>query len=237
MKPLNCVIIEDNQIDRLSLEGSLRKFPFVSVTASYSNPIESIELLKNGKIDLLFIDIDTPVINGIDFLRSLPGPPHCIFVTVHPEFAVDAFDIQAVDYVLKPVRMERLDKAIKRALELMEITDKALQYDLHFENDFLMIKEGTSVSRVNVGDIVYLEALMNYTKVFTAKKRYITLNNLKSFLDHLPAKKFMRIHRSYAVAINKIQGLEGNELLIGEQRLPLGKTYRLEVKKHISSNE
>jgi len=237
MKPLNCIIIEDNQIDRLLFEEYLSAYPFINLTGSFSNPIESIEHIKRGNIDLVFIDVDMPVINGIDFLKSLPDHPHCIFVTVHPEFAVEAFDIQAIDYLLKPVKLERLDKAIKRTLELQEITSKALQYNLHFENDFLMIKEGTAVSRVNVNEIVYLEALMNYTKIITAKKKYITLNNLKSFLDHLPPHKFLRIHRSYAVAIDKVQGLERNELLIGEQRLPLGKTYRQEVKKLIGSND
>lgn len=236
MKSLNCVIIEDNQVDRLLLEEYLSKYTFLTITASFTNPIESLEYLKRGFTDLLFIDFDMPFINGIDFVKSFPGAPPCIFITVHPEFAIDAFDIQAIDYVLKPVKPERLEKAIQRTMELLDIKSKALQYNLQFENDFLMIKEGTSVSRVNIADILYLEALTNYTKVVTAQKKYITLNNLKSFLDYLPQSRFMRIHRSYAVAIDKIQGLNKNEIQIGEQRLPLGKTYRQDVKKLFSES-
>jgi len=236
MKYLNCVIIEDTLVDRLLLEEYLSSYSFITVTGSFNNPLESLEHLKTHVTNLLFIDIDMPVISGIDFLKSMTDPPPCIFVTVHPEYAIDAFDIQAVDYLLKPVKPDRLDKAIQRAIELQEIRSKALQYNLNFENDYLMIKEGTAVNKVNVADIVYLEALTNYTKVITEQKKYITLNNLKSFMDHLPQSRFLRIHRSYAVAINKIRGLYKNELLVGEQRLPLGKTYRQEVKKLITDS-
>jgi len=236
MKHLNCVIIEDTLVDRLLLEEYLSRYSFITVAGSFANPLESVEHLKTHVTNLLFIDVDMPVLSGIDFLKSMTNPPPSILVTVHPEFAIDAFDIQAIDYLLKPVKPDRLDKAIQRAIELQEIKSKALQYNLHFENDYLMIKEGTAVNKVHVADIVYLEALTNYTKVITEQKKYITLNNLKSFMDHLPENKFLRIHRSYAVAVNKIRGLYKNELLVGEQRLPLGKTYRQQVKKLIADN-
>lgn len=233
MKPLNCVIIEDNEVDRTLLEEYLSQYAYIKRTGSFSNPLESLEHVKRGDTDLLFIDIDMPVINGIEFLRLLQNPPQCIFVTAHPEYAVDAFDIQAVDYVLKPIKIDRLERAIHRSLELMDIKSKALQYNLQVEQDFLMIKEGTTVNKVHIGEIVYLEALTNYTKVITARKKFITLNNLKNFLDYLPSTRFMRIHRSYAVAIDKVNAIDKNELLIGDQRLPLGRTYRQDVKKKI----
>jgi DNA-binding LytR/AlgR family response regulator len=231
MKSLNCVIIEDNPVDRLLLEEYLEKYSFIHITGTFVNPVESLEHLKTNLINILFLDVDMPVINGIDFLKSMADPPPCIMVTAHPEYAIDAFDVQAVDYLLKPVKPERLDIAIQRTLELQEIKSKAVQYSMHFEIDFLMIKEGTVLNKVHIADILYLEALTNYTKVVTVQKKYITLNNLKSFLDHLPPKRFLRIHRSYAVAVDKIRGVYKNELLIETQRLPLGKTYRQEVKK------
>ncbi|MBO9202122.1 MULTISPECIES: LytR/AlgR family response regulator transcription factor [Niastella] len=231
MKLLNCVIIEDNPVDRLVLEEYLSKYSFINITAKFPNPVESLEYLKTHIINILFLDVDMPVINGIDFLKTFPDPPPCIMVTAHPEYAIDAFEVQAIDYLLKPVKPERLDVAIQRTLELQEIKSKAVQYSMHFENDFLMIKEGTVLNKVNIADILYLEALTNYTKVVTMHKKYITLNNLKSFLDNLPPKRFLRIHRSYAVAVDKIRGVYKNELQIVEQRLPLGKTYRQEIKK------
>ncbi len=236
MKNLNCVVIDDNRLERVLLEEHISKYSYLKVTASFSNPLESLEFIKKGTTDLLFIDVDMPVMTGVEFLKSLPSPPPCIFVTVHPEYAIDAFDIQAIDYLLKPVKPERLGRAIQRTLELLEIKAKATQYSLQFENDFLMIKEGTTVSKVHLHEIICLEALTNYTKVVTKEKNYITLNNLKNFLDQLPQNRFIRIHRSYAVAIDKVKGLDGNDLLIGGQSLPLGKTYRNEVKKLIKAS-
>src|SRR5882757_202122 len=173
MKNLHCVIIDDNRLDRMLLEEYISRHSFLSIAGSFHNAVESLEFIKRGNIDLLFIDVDMPVINGIDFLKSLQNPPPCIFVTVHPEFAIDAFDIQAIDYLLKPVKQERLDRAIQRTLELFEIKAKAVEYSLLFENDFLMIKEGSAVSKVNIHEILYLEALTNYTKIITARKNYI----------------------------------------------------------------
>lgn len=227
---LYSIIIEDNDIDREMLSLSLKKYPFIKVSGIFTNPIEALEIIKSGKVDLIFSDIDMPGINGIDFFKTQNEPPLCIFVTVHPEYAIDAFDVQAVDYIMKPIRQERLDKAIQRTLELIGIKSKALQYTLQFEQDSLMIREGNESTKVYTGDILFLEALTNYTKVVTAKKNYITLQNLKCFLDHLPKDKFIRIHRSYAVSREKIDGLTTGEIVIGEHHLPIGKTYRQAMK-------
>lgn len=237
MKVLNCVVIDDNEVDRSLLEAYLSKYPFLRITGTFANPVESLDHLQQTETELLFVDIDMPIINGIDFMKSVQQPAlNCIFVTAHPEYAADAFDVQAVDYILKPIKEDRLDRAVQRVQELLEIRSKAIQYSLFIENDYLMIKEGTSISKVNINDIEYLEALTNYTKVITAKRKYITLNNLKNFLDFLPTTRFIRIHRSYAVALDKIEGMDKNDLLIAGQRLPLGKTFRQEVKKRLQEN-
>jgi DNA-binding LytR/AlgR family response regulator len=233
VKYLRCTIIEDNDIDRMLLEDYLSKYRFISIAGSFANPVESLEHLKRGNTDLLFCDVDMPGMTGIELLRSFPNAPPCIFTTVHSEYAVDAFDTQAIDYILKPIAASRLDTAIQRAVELLEIRARALQFSMQIETDSLMIKEGTTVNRVNVNDIIYLEALANYTKVVTEKKRYITLKNLKTFLDDLPVDRFLRIHRSYAVAIDKILSLDKNDLLLNQARLPIGKIYRREIKNAI----
>jgi two-component system LytT family response regulator len=227
---LYSIIIEDNDIDREMLSLSLQKYPFIHVSGIFTNPVEALEMLNSGKIDLIFSDIDMPEINGIEFFKAQQDPPLCIFITVHPEYAIDAFDVQAVDYIMKPIRQERLDKAIQRTLELIEIKSKALRYTLQFEQDAMMIREGNESSKVYARDILFLEALTNYTKVVTEKKNYITLQNLKGFLDHLPKDKFIRIHRSYAVSREKIDGVSTSEIVIKQHHLPIGKTYRQSVK-------
>jgi len=235
MEFFNCLIIEDNYVDRRLLEGYVRSYPFFHLSGSFSHPLESMELLRNGSIVLLFSDIDMPGISGIEFFKTLPNPPLCIFVTVHPEFALDAFDVHAVDYVLKPIDPDRLDRAILRALDLLEIRAKALRYEHQVEKDSIMIKEGTSANRVNIADIIYLEALTNYTRVVTNVRKYITLQNLKKFLELLPAADFIRIHRSFAVSTHRIQSIDKNEIQVEEIRLPLGKTYRQQAKKILKS--
>lgn len=227
---LASIIIEDNEIDREMLSHSLQQYSFIKILGVFTNPIEALEMLKSVNIDLIFSDIDMPGMNGIDFFKAQKNPPLCIFTTVHPEYAIEAFDVQAVDYIMKPIKSERLDKAIQRTQELLEIKSKALQYTLQFQQDSMMIKEGNETSKVFTGEILFLEALTNYTKVVTEKKNYITLQNLKGFLDHLPKDKFIRIHRSYAVSLDKIDSITTSEIIIKNHHLPIGKTYRQVVR-------
>jgi DNA-binding LytR/AlgR family response regulator len=237
MKPINCLIIDDEEIDRLLIKDYVASSPNLKLIGTYSNAFESLNAMRAENIDLLLLDIDMPVINGVDFLKTFETHPLCIFITSHPEFALDAFELHAVDYLLKPVKKDRFDVAVARADELIGIRKKALSYDLSFEKETLTIKEGTSINKVMFDDIIYLEALTNYTKVVTRARKYITLKNLKNFLEKLPPEKFLRIHRSYAVAKNKITSLQHDEVVIGEHKLPLGKTYRKQIKRLLSENE
>lgn len=232
---INCIILEDNLADRTILEAYISVHNGLRLAGSFTHPLECADFLKTNEVSLIFSDIDMPGMNGLEFFRSLSITPLCIFITAHPEYAPDAFDVNAVDYVLKPVKPERLYKAVQRAAELLEIKARALEYQLKMERDYLLIKEGTVNNRVNVSDIIYLEALTNYTKVVTSGKKYITLQNLKGFLEFLPPEKFLRIHRSYAVAVNRIMRIDTHELLVGEQRLPLGKTYKQAIRKIVTT--
>jgi DNA-binding LytR/AlgR family response regulator len=234
MDAINCLIVDDEEIDRMMVEDLVLDHPSLHLVESFSNAIESLETLKSKDIELLFLDIDMPVISGVDFLKKLSTPPLCIFITSHVDYALDAFDLHAVDYLLKPVKKERFDLSIKRAIELISIRKKALNYDLNFENDRLTIKEGNSINKVAINDIIYLEALTNYTKVVTGERNYITLQNLKNFLEELPQDKFLRVHRSYAVAKNKITSAKDGELKVGSASIPLGKTYKKMISKLLS---
>ncbi len=236
MKPINCIIIDDEELDLFVIEEYVSDYNYLNLLGSYRNVLESIELLKTKDIDLLFMDIDMPVINGVDFLKKIENPPYCIFITSHVEYALEAFDLHAIDYLLKPIKKVRFDIAVKRAYELFSIQEKALSYELIFEKETIIIKEGNSINKVLINDIVYLEALTNYTKVVTNTRRYITLQNLKNFLNELPQEKFVRIHRSYAVAKNKIKKLQQGEIFLEDFKLPLGKTYRKDVSRILSEN-
>lgn len=236
MTIINCIVVDDNDVDRLAIEDYIQQSEGLQLLGSFSNPIESLEVLKMKLVHLLFLDIDMPVINGVDFFKTLANPPLCVFNTAFADYAVDAFNVQAIDYLLKPVKKERFDKAISRVRDTLDIKEKALHYDTEFEENSITIKEGGSINKVLVCDIIYLEALTNWTKIITADKKYITLCNLKNFLEELPESKFVRVHRSYAVAKNKITRIQRWDVIVADHKVPLGKTYRQNVNQIFTEN-
>jgi DNA-binding LytR/AlgR family response regulator len=231
MELINCVVIDDDELDRLAVETYLEQYPLVKLLGSFSNPVECLEITHTNNLDLLFLDIDMPYINGIDFLNSFKNPPLCIFITSYPEYAIEGFETRALDFLLKPLKPERFARSMARATEFLQIKNKAKLYDIHFAEDFLIIKESYDLIKIKVSDIIYLEALKDYTKVITPTKTYLTLSNLKNFSEKLPENRFLRIHRSFAVAITQIRKLEQNELLLENFRLPVGKTFRNEINR------
>ncbi len=237
MEVISSFIIDDDELDRLAIEAHLEQYPYIKLEGSFASPFECLELIRKKNIKLLFLDIDMPGINGIDFLNSLENPPLCIFITSHPEYALEGFETHALDYLLKPVKIDRFDRSIKRAREFLQIKNKALLYDVHFADDFLTIKESYDLIQIKISDIIYLEALKDYTKVITPQKTYLTLSNLKNFFEKLPGNRFLRIHRSFAVSINQIKKMEQNELLVSKVRLPVGRTFRNEVNQYLRSNQ
>ena len=233
---INCVIIEDNELDRDIAEDFISQIPFINHIGSFSSPFDAIGTLKNGNVQLLLLDLDIPVINGFDFYNSLSMKPLCVIITAHPEYALEGFEANVLDYIVKPLKLERLQKAVSLAKEYLEIKEKAALFDVSFENNILSIKEGTTIIQLRTKDIIYLEALGDYTKIITNEKVYMTLLGLKLFIERLPENRFLRIHRSFAVSVDKIRKLKDNELILDEIHLPVGKTFRRDVNKYLIQN-
>jgi len=229
MNPINCLIVDDNEMDRLYIEDYISLYHDFKLVGSFSNPLECIEVIKTREIDVLFLDIDMPIMDGINFLRKLDHPPICVFITSFPDFAVDAFEIEAVDYLLKPVKQDRFEKAVNRIKTLISLNQKVKESETEFTGGKITIKYGNAIYIVLISDIIYLEALANWTRVVTNEKNYVILYNLKNFLQQLPEDKFLRVHRSYAVAKNEVKKFQDNELQLGMQKIPVGKTYRKSV--------
>jgi len=234
MKAIHCIIVDDNELDRLLIEEYVQSYSELKLLGSFGNALECLSLIESGQVQVLFMDIRMPVISGVEFFKTLEAPPLCVFITSHVDYALEAFDLHAVDYLLKPVKKDRFEQSIRRVFELISIRQKAMDYDLSMDNTRLTIKEGNSINKVLISDIVYLEALTNYTKVVTTSGRHITLQNLKNFLDALPREKFIRIHRSYAVAVDKVGKLKSGEVTLGNISVPIGKTYRQNIIKLLS---
>lgn len=235
MNKIKCIIADDTPADAALLRHYISTEPMLDLMHVFSNGIEALSLLREQQPALLFLDIDMPVLNGIDLFKSIGYSPVCIFVTAHSQFALESYEAQAFDFILKPVTEKRFVQCMSRLKEYMALKERADLYDAAFEKESIMIKEGTTNYRVPLGDILYIEALKDYSKVVTSGKKYITLSKLKHFVEKLPHTDFMRIHRSYAVAKNKIRSYNREEVKIAEELLPIGKTYRNEVRQYLDN--
>lgn len=228
---LSTVIIEDNSIDCEYLQSVIRQHnELFDIKAVFSNVLEAQEYLHTGKVDIMFLDIDMPVITGMDYFKQMQNPPLCIFVTAFSEYAWEGFEAQAFDYILKPVKPQRFTVMVNRLKEYLQTKARADLYAAQFEDNCITVKEGTTRHRIALNDILYIEALKDYSKIVTKTKSILTLSKLKHFLEQLPADRFVRVHRSYAIAINKIEKAAANDIVINNTEIPIGKTFKNTLK-------
>lgn len=234
LKTIQYIAIDDNVVDLLLLKEYATAFPFLQYQGSYSNTSEGLAAVEEINPDLIFLDIEMPEHSGLDILRKIKDKvPIAIFITSHPEYALEGFELSALDYILKPLTAERFALTAKRIEEYWGMKQKAISYEVLFEKESLIIKEGHTQIKLPQQDIIYLEAMQDYTKVVTEKKNYLTLTTLTNFLEKIPGKDFIRVHRSYAVAIKKIKELHTTKIICNNTEIPIGKTYRLVLSKLI----
>lgn len=224
------VAIDDNLIDLTAVAEYSKAFSVFENCGLFSNGIEAHEAIGYIKPDLVFLDIEMPGISGIELLRKIRAAvPMAVFITSFTEFALDGFELSALDYVLKPLTPERFAKTALKIQEFWDMKQKSAAYEVMFTKDQLTIKEGYNQIRISQNDIIYLEAMQDYTKVVTQKRNYLTLSPISFFMDRLPADRFMRVHRSFAVALHQIKELRQSEIICNEARIPVGRTYRSQV--------
>ena len=223
---LKYIIIDDDEIDRAVIESEAGKFSFLRKVASCNNPIEAAEIILRFSPEIIFLDIEMPGINGIEFLRknlfttSLP-----VLVTSHPEFALEGFDLDVFDYLVKPVTSERFAICAMRLYDFCKMRDKSFYFDTEEENNFIVIKQGYDKFKIPLHDILYIEAMRDYTRIVTGKTQYLVLSTLNKFSEKLPGT-FIRIHRSYIVNQEKIEAVQKNKITIQAHDLPVGKLYK-----------
>jgi DNA-binding LytR/AlgR family response regulator len=231
-KTIRFIAIDDNPVDLLILKEYAEPFRYLQHCGSYATPAEGLAAIEALQPDLVFLDIEMPGLDGLQVLRLLKEKvPLAVFITSHPEFALEGFELSALDYVLKPLTAERFEHTARRIQEYWDMKQKALSYEVLFEKECLTIKDGHNQIKLPQEDIIYLEAMQDYTKVVTEKKNYLTLTTLTGFLEKLPGNNFLRVHRSYAVSVKKINELHANKIVCGDTTIPVGKTYRTLVAK------
>ncbi len=228
MTGLRYMIVDDDLLDQLSLLSLLGLHPFLQHMATCNNAADAYTAIHTLQPQVVFFDIDMPGGNGIDLLKTVKDiVPVSVFVTSHMEYALESYELQVLDFLLKPVTEERVAKTAARIQDFWQLKEKAEAWSVFFEQENITIKDGYNQLRIPVSDIVYVEAMKDYTKLVTPTKSYLTLSPFTQFIERLPAKLFMRVHRSYAVAIHKIKELRNNEIICGNQSIiPIGKTYR-----------
>lgn len=231
-KNIRFIAIDDDLVDLLILKEYSAAFPFFEHAGSFTNTAEGLAAINSIQPDLVFLDIEMPGNTGLEILRQIKEKINLsVFITSHPEFALDGFELSAIDYILKPLTAHRFAITAGRIEEYWTMKQKALSYEVLFENESLTIKDGRTQIKLPQKDIIYLEAMQDYTKVVTAKKNYLTLTTLTGFLDKLQNKNFLRVHRSYAVSVDKISEINSRQIICGNATIPVGKTYRSLVGK------
>lgn len=221
---IRCIAVDDEQLLRDLLEDSISQVPFLQLAATCKNALEACDIIQNGQIDLIFLDIQMPGLNGLQFLASLKNPPLVILVTAYEQYALEGFNLQVVDYLLKPFSFERFLKACNRANELFHLQNAGINHEV---KDFFVNVEYTQV-KITVADIEYIEGLKDYIKIHlsTAAKPVLTRMSMKAMEEKLPAGSFIRCHKSFLVATKKISTIKRDFVCIGEKEIPVSEFYK-----------
>lgn len=227
---LNCIIVDDEPSGRKVIEEYIAETTFLELTGKAENPVKALELLQKKAVDLIFLDIQMPKINGIDFLKTLKNPPMVILTTAFPEYALQGFELDVVDYLLKPVSLERFLKASNKAREFFEVKNKNAQ-----PAEYFFVKCNNKFEKVFYDDLLYAEAANNYVLLQTKDKRLITYLTFKGIEETLPAELFIKVHKSFIVSLSKIENLDGEEITIGKHTIPISRSMKEEVLERVVS--
>lgn len=226
-KKYTCIIVDDDEIDRLTVLSFAKKFPVLDILGVFESAEDALPFIEEQKVDILFLDIDMPGLSGIDFRKQALEIPVCIFITAHPEHAVESFEIETLDFIVKPLKLDRFAQTVSRIEEFMEIKLKASLFEASIGGDTIYIKEGHEQTKVKLHEILYLEALKDYTLVITDKKRHCVLSSIGNLLKEDHFQSFIRIHRSYAVQKQFIQKINSTEIILNNNvAIPVGRSYK-----------
>lgn len=232
---IKCLVIDDERLAREYLKNYISKIPELELVGDFNSPLKATELIKSGEIDLLFLDIQMPDITGVEFVKSLSNTPEIIFTTAYQEYALEGFNLNVADYLLKPFSFERFFQAVNKVIDkktkqpALPIEEEEQQTS--YSDTYLTIRADRKFYKINFDDINYIEGQKAYVTFHTKKKNITALASLKELEEALPKKQFLRIHKSFIVSIHEIGALEGNTIEVNDTKIPVGNTYKNEVLK------
>lgn len=228
---INCVIIDDEPLAREGLANYVREVDFLNLAGVCENPLELLPLIDNGPVDLIFLDIQMPKMNGIEFLKIMQKPPMVVITTAYPSYALEGFQLNVLDYLLKPITFERFFKAASKARDYHRLLTRPQGESSNgaADDDYFFIKCGNKYEKIPFEDILYVEGMQNYVNIYTQKGKFMTILSLKSLEENLDQHTFIRVHKSYIVSVGKIESIDGNEIFIQNHRIPISRNYRQQV--------
>lgn len=234
---MNCIIIDDEPLARKGMELLVGEYTDIQILGSFSNAMDARQFLNKNNVDLLFLDINMPEVTGLEMLKTLITKPLVIITTAYPQYALDSYELDVIDYLVKPIRTDRFLKAIGKAeyqYELRKQTEmKASKSDASSQEDFIFVKTGKTIVKVNFEDILYIEGLKDYVLIFTSTEKIIAGMNMKAIEAQLPASHFKRINKSYIINILHIKSIENDSLMIGGKELTIGKIFKDEFYQEV----
>ncbi len=228
---LRSIIVDDSSMQRMAVAKLVNNHPNLALIAEYSNAIEAKNGIKNNEIDLIFLDVEMPIISGFDLLESLENSPQVILITGKPDYALKAFDYDVTDYLHKPITLARFDASVKRAIAKYEQMNKVNAED----EEHIFVKSNLKKRKVVLSDIKWIEALGDYIKLVTDEANIVILSTMKSFEKELPEDKFLRIHKSYIVNLEKVEKFNSKNVEVGGRQIPLSRNKKTELAEALSN--
>ena len=227
---MNCIIIDDEPLARAEMRSLIKEASTIEILGDFSNALTALEFLKTNDIDLIFLDIEMPLVTGLEFAEQLPKQSLIIFTTAYSQYALKSYELDAIDYLLKPIEKHRLEKAIQKAeLYNQLLSQSTIKNTIESNtNDFLFIKSDRRFYKLNFEEIKFIEGLKDYVVIHTKTQKLITAMNLKTTHQKLPAQNFLRVSKSYVVNINFIDSIDNHNIFVDESEIPLGEVFRAE---------
>ncbi|MCB9283620.1 MAG: response regulator transcription factor [Lewinellaceae bacterium] len=228
MSTIRCLIVDDEELARALLESYVGRMPNLQLVGLCKDPMEALRVLGEEPVDLLFLDIQMPELTGIEFLRSLSQRPLVVFTTAYSEYALEGYELDVADYLLKPISFERFVQAVNKVVDRLRSHSPA-----QAGKDFLLVKSEHRIHRIRYEDILFVQSMREYVAFYTTEGRILSLGSLKSLEETLPPGQFIRVHKSYIVAAARVSALEGNVIHIGKEKIPIGANYKEEVMREL----
>ncbi len=245
MEKYSCIVIEDEPLARNLVTAYIQKSPNLTLLKAFSNGLEALDYLRDNKVDIMFSDIQMPELTGIALLKLLKNKPIVILTTAYSEYAIEGYELEVFDYLLKPISFERFLKTVEKVIARLDKeknSGNVIVQNVAIENneaksDFIFVKDGTKLVKVNFSDILYIEGLKDYVCIYTPDQKIVTLQTMKSLENTLPAEKFIRVHNSFIIAFKAINSIERDRVTIGKNLIPVSDSYKKAFKDFIEKKQ